>query len=196
MRTIKCKKRGCGYRKPGQLYLVAELGSGDLPIWIDVDMPILYEGKQFRGTICIDLDKVLAGEPMSEYLAGQSSQRHRKSVMLEPELEAFGMPLKRREKIGICREGGIIALNDLCLIPEMAIRFTSAIYILSQMNLGKAQDETLILQQTTLETLIATLASLWRLWDKCPPGQRPAAKILVRMAMTAIGARLDALEVK
>jgi hypothetical protein len=194
-RTVHCAPRGCGRRKKGKLYLVSEPGDGILPLWTPIDPPIEYEDKQFRGMKLVDLELILAGRPMSEYLVGASAKRMQREALLLPQIQAFGMPSRDRLRIGICATGGLEALSQLH--PTNVRDFGYAIRALRTLDLGKAHVEV----ATSIRLLqdrdySGTLASIWRLWNECPPSQKEKAAALVRLAMKSLGAPEDAMEVR
>ena len=194
MRTITCKPRGCGRRKKGQTYLVSEPGKGILPLWVDIDPAIFFGDVQFRGLKIVDLELILAGKPMKEYLLDGSAERFRREQIQEPEIDTFGMPMRTRVRTGICLVSGLDALGNL--YPKDVSDIGFALRSLSALGVGKANVETAIAFRMLQEKKYpAFLASVWRLWNNCPNGKKNQARHWVRMAMIAINALEDALEI-
>jgi len=186
--VIKEKRRGCGYRKKGGVYLVSEPGGGVLPLFVLTEPPVPYTGKHFRGTVLVDLDRVLECLPEDEWLVGASRERHERQLRASAEIEQWGMSLKERERIGI----GLAGLKGLRLVNVKVIG--SQLRWLAGCKLGQAQNEIpkafRKLQEGDLQGL---LACLWRLWRNCPPKQRVHAKHYIQCAMYYLNAIGDSV---
>ncbi len=195
MRTIQCIPRGCGRKKKGKVYIVSEPGEGGLlPLWTSINPSVPYEGAQFRGTKLADLELILAGRPMNEYLIGASAERLRREALLYPEIQTFGMPLRNRLRTGICIFGGLEALNKLR--PTSLRDYGLALRSLRALDLGKALTEVAAgFRNVQEQNYAGALASAWRLWINCPPSQKKTAAIWTRLAMRSLGAADDAMEV-
>ena len=194
MRNIVCKRRGCGRRKDGSVYLVSEPGRGELPLWVHIDPAIPFGNSQFRGLKIVDLELILAGKSMIEYLLDGSAERFRREQIQEPEIDTFGMPLRIRVRTGICLTGGLDALSDL--YPKDISDIGFALRSLSALGVGKANVEIPVAFRMLQEKRYpAFLAAVWRLWNNCPNGKLGQARPWIRMAMMAINALEDALEI-
>ncbi len=196
MKGIVCKTRGCGKKKKGGVYLTSEPSErGILPLWVEINPPVRFVGKQFRGQKLIDLELVLAGAPMEEYLLGASAERLKRDRIKEPEILSFGMPLRDRLRTGICIPNGLSALQQLAPHSMRDIGF--ALRSLARLELGEAGVEVTtgfrMLQEKKYD---AFLAAMWRLWRSCPESKKPLARTWVRLAMIGIDAMEDALEVE
>ena len=193
IRIIHEKPRGCGQRKGGKVYLVAEPSEdGQLALWTNIDPPIPYDGEEHRGYILLDLEALLPGEPLENYLVGSSADRLRREVLHEPEIELFGMPLRTRETTGIVSRGGLEALKGLALLDVR--RFGLATRTLSRLVVGKTSGEVLAtIRHAQERDLSRCLAALWRLWRGSTKQQKKGIRPFVVMAMDSIGAGEDAL---
>jgi len=195
VRTIICKKRGCGKRKPGNTYVVSEPGpDGILPLWTDIDPPIPYRGDQFRSFLLVDLELILAGASIEDYLVGASAERLTRENLLKPEIWTYGMPARTRARIGICTSGGLDALEkvDFLDVDDLG----SSLRSLGRLELGKVAVEVpTAFGQIAKINPVGVLAALWRLWKDCPPMQREDARPWINCAMISLGALEDALEI-
>ncbi len=194
MRIITCKPRGCGRRKNGGVYLVSEPGKGILPLWVSIDPPIEFDGDNFRGQIQVDLELVLAGLSKEQYLLGASAERVQRENLHSPEIQAYGMLLRDRRGIGVCRARGMDALSEL--YPKHIGDLGLALRSLSRLGTGKGSLEVPIAFRLIQEKKYGgVLAALWRLWNACPKGQKTKAALWVRIAMISLNAPEDAMEI-
>lgn len=195
MRTITTAKRKCGRRKSNGIYLVSMPGDGELPLWVDIAPAIPFEGEHFRGCIYVDLETIMEGKPMAEYLVGESADRNRREIAAQTDLEAFGMPLAKRLKTGICKGAGIAALHNLTM--KNVQMFGTALRLLSKSLNGKVQTEApRAIRYAQDRRFDLVLATLWRIKKRMTPGDKDKVFIeaAVLSAMVAIGARADAEE--
>jgi len=191
--------RKCGKRKPGGCYLVSEPSEdGELDAFTILKTAIPYRPPEgvspnMRGYILVDISKILEGEPYDEYVLGATAARRNREIISAPETEAFGMPLARRETIGVCRRDGLSALAVLRPMDRRGIgrhlRFLSGnLNALSEAERAKA------VRHWQEMNWPATLAALWRMYSKLSPGSHTHPNINnIAMAMTALGASKDAI---
>lgn len=189
MRTIQIHTRGCGKRKPGHLYLVSEPNEdGELPIWTDIDPPIAFSEKQFRGLIYVDLAAILAGIAYPNYLTGKSAQSHAAEILREPEIEAFGMPLSVRKRVGIGLEGvHALAPVDLRGMAASMREISRVVHGRAAANIPEFWREA---QQSNWP---GALAATWRLWRQMTTKQASETYPLVASVLVGLGATQDAL---
>jgi len=141
MRVIHEYTRGCGRREEGGVYLVSELSPlGTLPPWVAIEPPILYGGEHFRGYIYVNGDQLLAGDEEGTWLIGPSLDR----LIGEEWKLTLGMPLKIRQKFGIC--AGLKTVEDVTekladlglysdkMYPEIATDIHRALEYLKQLD--------------------------------------------------------------
>jgi hypothetical protein len=192
MRTITIEQRRCGKRKPGHCYVVSEPGDGELPLVVLIDPPIPYPSEQFRGIITVDLDMILSGEEYPAYLAGSSDLHMQRKILHEPEIAAYGMPLRRRESIGVCERDGLGALGNVRLADHgragVALRALS-----TQYRYKTCRVEVPVIWRALQDRKpLDALAAMWRLWEGTPKSHRDRVRIYATMFMHAINADEDA----
>jgi hypothetical protein len=200
IRTIVISRRGCGKRKEGHIYIVSEPSpDGVLPMWTPIDPPIPYinddgtPAGQFRGFISVDLDAILQRHPMSEYLAGASKIRLESKILHDPEIERYGMIQSARLRTGICKKGGIEALENLRPLHAQTV----FVFLRSLMRKAKgniATEPPKAIQCLQSYDCAGALAALWRMWNKATDKQKVQIKPDIAGAMTYLGAREDAIE--
>lgn len=185
--------RGCGRRRRGA-YAVSRAGDGELPLWVDIDPPIPYEGKQFRGVKTIDLEKTLVERTV--VFVGASLERRQHATAQQDEIETFGMPFGVRTRLGICSVHGPGAFARLALRDRVALG--RALRALSQHTVGNAGAQTVRAWSAWQAAVkdrkgyAPLLARLWHLWRDATPQQKPKVVPWLQMAMKAINAPEDA----
>ena len=176
VRTVIQHKRRCsksGRRTEGAAYLVSEPSeNGILPIIVVLDDPIPFRPPSDkplgRQPIEINLDALLEGAAYEEFIAGASAERYKSERLKEPELLAFGMPLRDRTCFGICRSDGLEALKD---VAPKDIRGTGR--HLRNLTRGSGDQEVARAWAAFSDrNWLGVLASLHRAWRKYSPEKR------------------------
>lgn len=189
--TITIKTRGCGKRKKGGCYLVSEPSEdGILPLWTDIDPPIKYNGAQFRGTIQVDLESILVGS--DNYLAGTSKERADNEKIAAVERRMFGMARRSRLQRGICRSGGLEALEH---VHFKSIRRLGACLRSVARRAGGAEEIASAFRHLQEMNPQLVLADLWRYYNRASKKEKEKTAAWIRAAMVELNAAGDALEV-
>lgn len=194
IRTVEQKRRKCsasGERHEGY-YLVGELDpNGVLPAIVIVDPPIPFEPPEGhplgRVPLVIDLDLLLEGASYEAYIQGSSAARLRHQKLLEPEIVAFGMPIERRRSVGICRDHGLEALQNLT--PSNVSVAGSWVRTAVHMAGDKAMGE--MVTEFSRGNWAGMLAALHRGWRVYPPAKRDKMRFAIAGLMRSIGAGAD-----
>lgn len=198
MRTLFERKRGCGYRDKGAVYLVSELDpNGVLPPYVLIDPPILYDGKHFRGWVEIDLGALLSGVPFDDCLTGASGERANRLQADAWDVSQYGMPFHERQGMGICAE----ATNGTDVIAilrglefQLGIRRIYAearkLAQVPRVAAGVSQ----ILAGCRARMPRDVLAGCWRIARDVDWHQRKKVRQHLVFLMACVGAQADAME--
>lgn len=208
VRVIHEKKRGCGYRLEGGLYVVGE-GSpnGVLPPWVSIEPPIPYDGQHFRGFVYVDGDRLLGRETQDLWLIGASLD----GKLRQNWLTLLGMPPSIRQKIGDCKgakspDEVAKRLSKLGLYNRMRYKLATAGLLDEIKALGLFETESgaeavdLAKRTEFLElTAPQILAACWRiarriLWNGEPTTHHIKIRKELARIMVLLGATKDALD--
>ena len=200
VKVVHTVVRGCGERKKGGCYLVSELSpDGELAAFTTLKTAIPYRPPEgvnpnMRGYILIDLAELLEGKPYDDYVVSSTHERRGREAAKAPEIESYGMPLGRRQTIGICRNAGLEALARLH--PESVRGVGRHLRYLSGHLNNLAEAERLkAVKAWQRRDWAAVLAALWRMASKLSPQSRNDVNIAnIEYAMRCVGAPQDAME--
>jgi len=87
--------RGCGYRREGGVYVIAQT-------WIDWEPEAGYEGGPFRGLRLVDSEAILTRRPLCEWWVGISQKTEIRKGVEAIQINTWGMTLKERLNTGEC----------------------------------------------------------------------------------------------
>jgi len=211
--SVTTSKRGCGLRKEYGLYITSGTGSatGIIPMFTLVIPPVPYASAFHRTPRMVDASVVLRRQPIEEWWVGASQETEDKRATKKISEKAFGMPVSRRLKVGICNRCTTVeeAFNKLCQtmrapmsgVLETAFRnlaltklpeykYTAPLFVQLQEALVKSTKTTDVLPY------IEMLAILWQLAYTVPPTMRKETIPSILSMMVSIGAVEDAMEIK
>lgn len=199
MRIIREGRRGCGRRHEQGIYLVAEPGGGELPLWNAVEPPIPYDGAHFRGWVEIDLVGTL--DQRQVMLAGTSAERKRDEDARAWEIDRFGMTLQTRLRTGIGEglneEQLGERLNALSAAGPMMSKIGALLRTLGTMAISRADGELAKAWRSAQEDDPAgVLACCWRISRLVPPRRLEEAKLYLMAVMALMGAPEDAIALR
>jgi len=200
MKVLRETKRGCGHRQEGALYLVTELGGGELSRWSPIDPPVPYEGEHFRTWVEIDLGETL--EQREVVLAGVSAERAQTEDARAWEVEQFGMPLQTRLRVGIGKglspeelggRLGQLMMGELVISKSVG----HCLRALNEMEIPRLDGELArAWQAAQKQDAGGLLASCWRMSKKVPPSRQAEANDHLMRVMVLVGATEDAMALR
>ena len=201
--VLHIRKRGCGWPKPGGIYLVTDQGSpnGVLARVVKIDPPIPMKRKPHRGPILVDGDIVLSRAPEDEWVVGASARTVAKNRADDVWREIFGLPLAKRLIIGDCHglnsadeayehlletvtfsKQALVYLRQLALeeiqnLPNAATHYAKIVHHLQQYALSKG---------TEPNHLVRAAGACWEMFYAVP-GRKRSSLAPVAYLLSAIG---------
>jgi hypothetical protein len=211
MRTIHSKRRGCGERKQGGVYIVTEPSDeGLLPLWISLDPPIPCNDRHHRGPVLVDGQKILAKENEEAWLAGSSADRLEKQKADEWAIERFGMSSWTRLHLGETKgltgvdEAWEHLLNSVAWNPVHATDNLENLVNLGIYSIPQVLEDMELLVRylrranisPNAEDILGVVAASWRIADLLPPSKRMVYIPFLMRILVAVGLTKDALAMK
>mgnify|MGYP001816278305 CR=1 FL=1 len=99
------KKRKCGKKSPGGVYMVAGEPSsedGSSPVFTLIVPPVPYQVPVHRGSRLVDDQAILQRMPLEEWWVGTSGRTEEKKRGDAFWVDLFGLPVEKRLNEGVC----------------------------------------------------------------------------------------------